>query len=988
MLNYFNKASKFDLKEIIYQITHLSILKKAVLNGLLIILLFSIIVFFKFIPIIEEEKLEERQGKLKAVVNSAISLMAYYEQILRTEEEVKSDLLQPKTIEKAKELIIQNFRQMRYDKTEHFFIMNGSGKMIMHPLKPELEGKSVLDIQDDKGNYIFRDMVLCSQRDSECFSKYIWQSKYSPVVFEPQMTYSKYFWQWDWIVSSAIYTQDIDNSIKELRFKSIIYTLITLFVTIVILLLFVYYNLNLPLTNLLRGIAEVTQNNLDHTVPIVHNDELGFITYQFNQMVQSRKKTLAMIIQKEKEYNEVLQNMNASLEQKVQERTGELQKSLTYNADLLNETEKQKAIAEKAKTEIEKLNTITKKINSTSNIDEILSMVLSFLEKNFQLDSYWLLLVDKSTSEVYTFKVGGEKDYPPESIEFLKTFRYPLETELGSLYASYSKKKLIYMPKIIGYKSLRKIDKKIIDHLQLNMFLQVPLIVQDDVIGIFTLTSRKSKVKYTREDCASIQRFCEQISGVIHNMNLLNETIEAHQAAEEQRVKAEEFTKIVEKARYEFETLNEVSKKINSTTDIYMIIREIFDFLFVYYEIDSYWLLLVNEKTNELQTHSYHYSDQLTKESERFIFEFRHPLNEELGSLYKTYKRKRLFYIPKIRMFHKDFRKIDMLVVKLFKLKALVQVPLIVRNKVIGIICLTRRYGKLELSPKALASVERFSEQMASAINNSILLSQLKTEKEKSETLLLNILPSKVAEELKSEGKVEPVFYESVSVLFTDFKGFTKVVEDMSVEELIKKLDSCFFRFDEIAKKHNLEKLKTIGDSYMCAGGLPNPNKTHPVDICLAALEIQSFMEKLKDMTTFVGMPSWELRLGINTGSVMAGVVGKHKFAYDIWGDAVNIASRMETGGEVGKINISGDTYQKVKYFFVTEYRGKIQAKNKGELDMYFLYRLKKKFSANKEGTIPNNEFLKIYEKIKRGGKVLPQKVTANSKKSLLPSGV
>jgi len=218
-----------------------------------------------------------------------------------------------------------------------------------------------------------------------------------------------------------------------------------------------------------------------------------------------------------------------------------------------------------------------------------------------------------------------------------------------------------------------------------------------------------------------------------------------------------------------------------------------------------------------------------------------------------------------------------------------------------------------------------------------VLTRNLNQERAKSDSLLLNILPATVAEELKANESVSPRRYESASVLFTDFVGFTQIAEGMTPEELIADLDACFSRFDAIARKHRLEKIKTIGDSYMAVGGVPSPNRTHAVDSVLAALEIQRFMIELAERKKTQNRPCWQLRLGIHTGPLVAGVIGRQKFAYDVWGDTVNTASRLESSGVAGRINISEATYEQVKDLFVCEYRGKISAKHKGEIDMYFV---------------------------------------------------
>lgn len=210
---------------------------------------------------------------------------------------------------------------------------------------------------------------------------------------------------------------------------------------------------------------------------------------------------------------------------------------------------------------------------------------------------------------------------------------------------------------------------------------------------------------------------------------------------------------------------------------------------------------------------------------------------------------------------------------------------------------------------------------------------QIEEEKSKSRGLLLNILPEETADELMNFGKASTHLYDSVTVLFTDFVGFTKVSERMTPEALIAQIDAYFQAFDAIVKKYGVEKIKTIGDAYVAVGGLPVKNTTHAVDVAKVALEFRAFVEEQKKIREH----AFDIRIGIHSGPLVAGVVGHHKFQYDIWGDTVNMAARMEQNSIAGKINISQATYELVREKFPTTYRGKIDAKNKGMLDMYFL---------------------------------------------------
>ena len=215
----------------------------------------------------------------------------------------------------------------------------------------------------------------------------------------------------------------------------------------------------------------------------------------------------------------------------------------------------------------------------------------------------------------------------------------------------------------------------------------------------------------------------------------------------------------------------------------------------------------------------------------------------------------------------------------------------------------------------------------------------LQVEKDRSENLLLNILPADIAAELKEKGRVDAQDFDLVSILFTDFKGFTAASEKLSAQELVAEINSCFEAFDGIMGKYTIEKIKTIGDAYMAAGGLPVTSDASVKNTVLAALEMQLFIAKRKADRDAKGLPAFEMRVGIHTGPIVAGIVGVRKFQYDIWGDTVNTASRMESNGEIGKVNISQTTYELLKADpeFAFESRGKIEAKGKGELDMWFV---------------------------------------------------
>jgi adenylate cyclase len=238
--------------------------------------------------------------------------------------------------------------------------------------------------------------------------------------------------------------------------------------------------------------------------------------------------------------------------------------------------------------------------------------------------------------------------------------------------------------------------------------------------------------------------------------------------------------------------------------------------------------------------------------------------------------------------------------------------------------------------------------------------------KAESDKLLLNILPPSIAAELKANDRVQSRFFDSATVILIDFTGFTRLVETMEPASVIDQLDQYFTRFDDIMASHRLEKLKTIGDAYLAVGGVPEPNRSHAVDAALAALQIIDHLAKLNRQREKLHLPAWQVRIGINTGPVIAGVVGKHKFTYDIWGNTVNITQRVEAAGIPGRISIAESTWQHVKTRFETDARGAVEVKHQGLVNMYYLDRIRPEFSSDAAGVLPNESSVKNPEAIDR----------------------
>ena len=254
-------------------------------------------------------------------------------------------------------------------------------------------------------------------------------------------------------------------------------------------------------------------------------------------------------------------------------------------------------------------------------------------------------------------------------------------------------------------------------------------------------------------------------------------------------------------------------------------------------------------------------------------------------------------------------------------------------------------------SEDELAEVAVSFNQMADQLSQRT--HEMERQRARSEELLLNILPRQIADELRAKGRVEAKYYSDVTILFTDLVGFTRMFDDLSVDRMVHVLDQLVTAFDRVVRDYGLEKLKTIGDAYMCAGGLTRESASHPVDAVLAGFEIIDIVRRAAESEDL----PLSVRVGAHTGPVAAGVVGIDKFAFDVWGDTVNFAARLETGSEPGRINIAQSTYLRVKDFFSCSHRGHVRTKE-GDREMYFVDGLHPELIGPGH---PSPEFLRRY---------------------------
>lgn len=635
---------------------------------------------------------------------------------------------------------------------------------------------------------------------------------------------------------------------------------------------------------------------------------------------------------------------------------------LTQVQQAVHEAEASRADLQISHHETEQLAALARRANQAMSLDEIIRAIAEITDEHFGGNrlAFFSVSANRDNLIFQTGTVDGRSVPQSEVPHDMQVIA--LIPETGSLYRTYLKKRTFYTNKIVSMGAAASaVDKLIAKEWQLQWILQLPLIVSEEVVAIISVSGSEER-RLKKEEIRFCERLAAQVSGSVRALQNLENVNTARRIAESERAIAEIAQQETEKARNETQALNHLIKSLNENLDLTVICDKIHAYVKENFGIQYYALYGLTpdkESLSPLRISFPEYSDP--KDREAFL-KSRIAIKNVRGAHAFTFHARRPWYLRKVK--RKGVTPEELFAIDKLRMESFLMLPLILQGEPVGTLDFWND-GKLDLTQNQISRLSILAEQLAGIIYGSNLFREVQVEKTRSDNLLLNILPAKIAEELKTQHQVKPQYFESVSVLFTDFVGFTQISEKLTPDALVQELDGCFSQFDEVARRNNLEKLKTIGDAYMCAAGLPVKNSHHAVDICLAALEFRAFMLQMQQIKDSMQLPYWRLRLGIHSGPVTAGVIGTNKFAYDIWGDTVNTASRMESSGEPGEINISGTTYELVKHLFECEYRGKIKAKGKGEIDMYFLLRIKPELAADAEGMLPNGKFL---EKTVTGG--------------------
>ena len=658
----------------------------------------------------------------------------------------------------------------------------------------------------------------------------------------------------------------------------------------------------------------------------------GLLVFIFNQsLVVLLRFSRSFVL--EEELSQKLAEKSESLEGQIWERTVRLFKA--------------KKNIEKSRDEINQLNEFLKKLNSSLNLDETLKLIFEYLESQFKLEATVLVIKDTASENLKFFRFT-EKSFTPEQRRFINAVRIPLNEKGGVVYKTFRRGRPFYLPKVVTPENLS--DRLLLRALNLASLLLAPLAVQDEPIGMVCCGTALKELRLSKSDIKQITFFCNRIAGAVQNALLLDEIRSEQEKAGLMRAD-------IDRARSEIKKLNDFSVIVNASRDLDEILDRVLQYFETEFDIDGSIILLHDREKNELFSYKTSVPPKASAESLEYARTFRLSLARESGAIHGVFHRRRPFYLADTS------RRGVFNAAEDLNLNSFLLVPFVVRHETVALGMFTSYEQKLRLSKPDIARINRFCEQIAGAVYRASLLTEMERERKNTDRLLKNALPAQAARELKETGSVKPRVLDSVTILSTDFKGFTKVSENMLPEELVEELNIIFQQFDQICEQHNMEKLKTIGDAYVCAGGLLAENPHHAADACLAALKMLNFIKEVHLLRKeYLNERFWDIRIGIHTGKVAAGVIGKNKFAYDVWGDAVYLATFMESSGAPNRINISEHTYHLVKEVFKCKYRGARALDNRDNVNMYFLDGLKAKYAKDKAGLVPNENLYRKYE--------------------------
>jgi class 3 adenylate cyclase len=620
--------------------------------------------------------------------------------------------------------------------------------------------------------------------------------------------------------------------------------------------------------------------------------------------------------------------------------------------------------------EFQVIQILSTEIATTLDLDRIFKLTMNSLEECFGFKHSLVLLkepdadvVKVAASHGYVDKGTGATVPFGQGVIGVVAKRRKLMRSVGMQY------QMVYA-RAVGQGMQQKAEQVSLPGLQnVKSQLAIPLIVRDELIGVYAVESEQVNA-FDLLDEKILLIVGNQIGSAIQNARAFGQIQEFSASLE---TKVQERTVELERYARSLNLLNEMSQGYNTATTIDEVFQNTARYMRKIFDSTRASLAIIDSRSE--------FFTIMGLEGDNAI-----PVGDAMAvagtRIEKVVRDLKIWNSPDLT----GLAEPDSQLLVARGMVSAINCPLIAGGRVLGTLNMASdkpaafddqdEFMLFHISASLAASLELRRETQAvkekvtelSVLTQNLTVSRAAAEKarelaeserKRSDELLLNILPAPIAEELKTSQQVTPQYFESVSVLFTDFVGFTQISEKLTPAELVQELDGCFSQFDAVVKRNNLEKLKTIGDAYMCAGGLPKVTQNHAIDICLAALEFRSFMLQMQQIKSAMNLPFWQLRIGIHSGPVTAGVIGTNKFAYDIWGDTVNTASRMESSGKPGRINISGATAKLVEHLFECEHRGKVNAKGKGEVDMYFLERLKPEFSADEDGLLPNSLFLK-----------------------------